>query len=226
MLKAQTRQPQTKLNELRREGKLPAVLYGRGFESVPVLLDYTQFTKEIKKHGEGALLDLQIDKAKPFKALLQDSQKDPVRQDLIHLDLYRVRMDEKLTTQIVLKFIGEPPAVRVGGVVVKSRDHLEVECLPGDLVSDIEVDLSSLAEIHDSLEVADIAVPRGITVLDEKDLTVASIAAPVEEEEDVSKEQEKAAIEELGKEGAEGKEEEKKEGEEKKQAEEEKKEGN
>jgi len=221
MLKAQIRQPQSKLNQLRKAGKLPAVVYGRGFESTPILLDYNQFIKEVKEQGRGSLLDLKIDERETFKVLLQDSQKNPVKQVFTHIDFYRIRMDEKLTTEIRLNFVGQAPAVKAGGILVKSRDYLSAECLPGDLVSEIDVDLSCLKEIHSSIKVSDVAAPDGITVLDEPDLILVGISKQVEEKEEVSKEQEKQAIEALDKkeEGGEG--EEKKEGgEEKSKAEE------
>jgi large subunit ribosomal protein L25 len=226
MLKAQIRQPQTKLNQFRKAGQLPAVVYGRGFESTPILLDYNQFIKEVKEQGKGSLIDLKIDEQKFFKVLLQDSQKDPVRQEFTHIDFYRIRMDEKLTTEIRLNFIGEVPALKAGGILVKSRDYLSVECLPGDLVSEIDVDLSCLKEIHNSIKVSDVAMPAGITVLDEPDLILVGISKQVEEEEEeVSKEQEKEAIEALEKKEGEEKDkggEVKKEGEEKKEEKDEK----
>jgi hypothetical protein len=118
------------------------------------------------------------------------------------------------------------PALKAGGILVKSRDYLSVECLPGDLVSEIDVDLSCLKEIHNSIKVSDVAMPAGITVLDEPDLILVGISKQVEEEEEeVSKEQEKEAIEALEKKEGEEKDkggEVKKEGEEKKEEKDEK----
>ncbi|MFH1712770.1 MAG: 50S ribosomal protein L25, partial [Candidatus Jacksonbacteria bacterium] len=133
------------------------------------------------------------------KVLWQDYQKEPVSQNFIHVDLYRIKMDEKLRTEITLKFVGEPPAIKMGGILIKSRDYLEVECLPKYLVSEIEVDLLSLAKVHDSLKISDIKVPEGIKVLDDLELMIASIAESAKEEEEVSKEAEKEKISELGK---------------------------
>ncbi|MFH1713206.1 MAG: 50S ribosomal protein L25 [Candidatus Jacksonbacteria bacterium] len=199
MLKVQSRKSNTKLKQCRREGKLPGVVYGHGVDSIPFLIDYNQFIQEIKRCGEGALLDLEIDNAEPFKVLWQDYQKEPVSQNFIHVDLYRIKMDEKLRTEITLKFVGEPPAIKTGGILIKSRDYLEVECLPKYLVSEIEVDLLSLAKVHDSLKISDIKVPKGIKVLDDSELMIASIAESAKEEEEVSKEAEKEKISELGK---------------------------
>lgn len=199
MLKVQSRKPNAALKKYRKESKLPGVVYGHNFDSIPFLIDYNQFTQEIKRCGEGALLDLEIDSQPPFKVLWQDYQRNPVSQNFIHIDLYRIKMDEKLRTKINLQFVGEPPALRAGGILIKSRDYLEVECLPKYLVSEIEIDLSPLAKIHDSLKVSDVKAPEGIKILDDAELMIASIAESAKEEEEVSKEAEKAVISELGK---------------------------
>ncbi|MEK9166061.1 MAG: 50S ribosomal protein L25 [Patescibacteria group bacterium] len=199
MLKVQSRKPNIALKQSRKEGKLPGVVYGHGFDSISFLVDYNQFMKEIKRCGEGALLDLEIDDEKPFKVLWQDYQRNPVSRNFIHVDLYRIKMDEKLRTKISLKFVGEAPAIKAGGILIKSRDYLDVECLPAYLVSEIEIDLSSLAKVHDSLKVSDVKVPEGIKILDDLELMIASIAESAKEEEEVSPEAEKAVISELDK---------------------------
>lgn len=199
MLKVQSRKSNIALNKYRREGKLPGVVYGHGVDSIPFLIDYNQFIKEIKRCGEGSLLDLEIDNQTPIKVLWQDYQKNPILQTFIHIDLYRIKMDEKLRTKITLKFVGEPPAMKAGGILIKSRDYLEAECLPKYLVPEIAVDLSSLAKVHDSLKISDIKVPEGIKILDDSELMIVSIAESAKEEEEVSKEAEKAVISELGK---------------------------
>ena len=220
MILAETRKPDTKLGELCEAGKLPAVVYGHGEESIPLILDLKLFQQEIKKLGEGTLLDLKISEDESFKVLLQDTQKDPVKGDLLHIDLYRIKMDEKLSTEISLNFVGHSQAVKLGGVLIKSRDYLHVECLPKYLVSKIDIALSALKETHDSIKVKDIKMPEGVTVLDNPDLTVVNVAeAAVVEDVVVSKEEEEEAIDALGKaEGEEGEGEQKTESDQKKDA--------
>ncbi|HBH46839.1 MAG: hypothetical protein A2445_03080 [Candidatus Jacksonbacteria bacterium RIFOXYC2_FULL_44_29] len=202
MLKATKRQPGIKLNQYRREEKVPAVVYGHGSETIPLLFDLRQFLLEIKKNGEHGLLELQIDEEKPIKVLWQDNQEDVMSGKLIHIDLYRVRMDEKLTTRLSLNFIGESSAVKTaGGVLMKNRDDIEIECLPQDLISEIDVDLSALAVIHSSIKVGDLALPAGIRAVDDANLIVATVLPFQETKEDlvVTKEAEAAAIEALSK---------------------------
>lgn len=168
----------------------------------------------LKTKGEGSLIDMTVSNEKPFKVILQDWQRHPITEEYLHLDFYRIRMDEKMRTKAQLMFTGEAPAVKIGGVLVKNKDHVEIECLPKDLVSHISVDLSGLAEIHASIKVRDLPVPPGILVLANPDDIVATIAEMREEVEDAAKiaEKEKEQIEklkaepEVKKDGEEGKE--------------------
>lgn len=202
-LNAQKRTPGIKLNAYRKDGKLPAVLYGHGFDSVPLLLLKSEFIKLIRNQGKGGLLDLKIDTEETHKVLLQDYQANPITQDFIHADLYRIRMDEKLRTTVQLVFLGESVAVKQGGILIKNYTEIEVECLPNDLVSEIAVDLSLLNNVHDSLKIEDIAVPSGVLVLVPKSEVVVTVAAQAVEEIPAStadlKAIEQAKIEELGK---------------------------
>lgn len=202
-LNAQKRTPGINLNTYRKDGKLPAVLYGHGFDSVPLLLLKSEFIKLIRNQGKGGLLDLKIDTEETHKVLLQDYQANPITQDFIHADLYRIRMDEKLRTTVQLVFLGESVAVKQGGILIKNYTEIEVECLPKDLVSEIAVDLSLLNNVHDSLKIEDIAVPSGVLVLVPKSEVVVTVAAQAVEEIPAStadlKAIEQAKIEELGK---------------------------
>jgi len=207
MLKLKTRKPGINLKKEREQGNLPGIIYGHGFKNIAFFVDYHDFINEIKKHGESALLNVKIDNQKKFKVLLQDYQKNPVQRTFTHIDFYRIKMDQELHTQIPLHFVGEFPAQKADGILVKNRDYVEVKCLPNDLVSEIEVPLESLKEIHDSISLKEIKIPKGIKILDDKDLVLATIAPPVEEEEEVTAEEEEAAIEALRAEGEEAAEE-------------------
>ena len=204
ILNAQKRTPGINLNVYRKEGKIPAVLYGHGFDSVQLLLLKSEFIKMIRNQGKGGLMDLKIDTEETHKVLLQDYQAHPITQDFIHADLYRIRMDEKLRTTVQLAFLGESPAVKQGGVLIKNYTEIEVECLPKDLVSEIEVDLSLLNNVHDSIKIEDLAFSPGVSVLAPKSEVIVTVADQAVEEIAVStadeKAQEQAKIEELGKE--------------------------
>ncbi|OGY52228.1 MAG: hypothetical protein A2951_01150 [Candidatus Buchananbacteria bacterium RIFCSPLOWO2_01_FULL_56_15] len=169
---------------LREEGVLPAVVYGRGFDPKNISVDSHQFAKVFEAAGESTLLDLSIDQAKPVKVLIQDIQRDPLTHEFLHVDFHQVRMDEKLKAEIILKFMGEPPAVKeLSGILVTTMSVLPVECLPADLVHEIEVNLSSLKTFNDAIHVADIAIPKGLTVMVPADEVIALIQEPRAEKE-------------------------------------------
>ncbi|MDD2807161.1 MAG: 50S ribosomal protein L25 [Patescibacteria group bacterium] len=155
-----------KSGQLREAGKIPAVLYGHKLESKNLTLDYIAFEKVLKGAGESTLVDLAVDTTAPVKVLIQDYQQDPRSGKILHVDFYQVRMDEKLTTEITLKFINEAPAVKeLSGNLFTNMHHLEVECLPQYLVHEIEVDLSVLKTFDDVIHVKDIKLPEGLEVL-------------------------------------------------------------
>jgi large subunit ribosomal protein L25 len=173
-----------KVDKLRKEGKIPAVLYGHKIKPVNLSVDYTVFEKIFNEAGESTLIDLAIEEQKPIKVLIQDSQFNPMTNQIIHVDFYQVKMDEKLHTEIALKLINEAPAVKeLSGILVTNLHNLSVECLPGDLVHEIEVNLSSLKTLDDVIHVSDLEVPNGIHVLNPAGDVIVLIQPPRSEKE-------------------------------------------
>lgn len=169
---------------LRKSGKIPAVIYGNKVEPTSASVDAISFQKTLRKAGESTLVDLSIDEKEPVKVLIHDIQYHPVRGDVVHIDFYQVNMKEKITTHIALEFIGESPAVeQLSGTLVKNMDELEVECLPGDLVHSIEVDISALKTFDDAILVKDIVLPKGLEGQDDPEATIAFVEAPRSEAE-------------------------------------------
>lgn len=184
-LKAKTREVKgKKVNLLRKQGKIPAVLYGHKIKPVNLVVDYSTFEKIFNQAGESTLVDLTIDDKKPVKVLIQDYQLEPATNQFIHVDFHQVRMDEKLHTEIALKFVGEALAVKESnGILVTNIDALEVECLPQDLVHEIEVDISSLKTFDDVIHVSDIKLPPKVMVLNVPADVVVLVQPPRTEEE-------------------------------------------
>lgn len=169
---------------LRAQGQLPIVLYGREVENKNLTVDSRQFSQLAEAAGSSTLIDLAIDQAKPVKVLIHGTQYDPITGHWLHADLLQVKLDEKLQTEIPLSFIGQSAAVvDLEGNLVTTKDTLKVEAFPQDLVSEIEVDISSLATFEDKLTVADIKVPANIEVLDDPEETLAIVTPPRSEEE-------------------------------------------
>lgn len=173
-----------KVKHLRSEGILPAVLYGHEAKNQTLSLDLINFKRIYKEAGTSNLIDLVIDDVPPVKVLLKEPDFDGIRNQPYHVDIYKVNMTEKLTTEIPLNFINESPAVvELEGSLVKNIDALEVECLPADLVSEFDVDLSLLKTFDDVIKVSDIKISDKIEVQSDLEEIVAQVMAPRSEEE-------------------------------------------
>jgi large subunit ribosomal protein L25 len=180
------------VRQLRRQGLVPAVLYGKDVESTLLQIDEKALYKVIREAGTHQLISLKVGKARPQMTLARDVQRDVLKHNYLHVDFYAVKMDEKVTAQVPLIFEGEAPAARdQGGILTQGLDELEIECLPSDLIAAIEVNLESLVEYNDTIIVADLTVPDTITVLSDPESLVAKVEPPrlVEEEEEVEEEE-------------------------------------
>ena len=184
-LKAKTREAKGKQNnKLRRENMVPAVVYGHDFKPFSLAVNYLDLKNVFAKAGESSLIDLIIEEKKPIKVLIQAIQFDPKSDQMIHADFHQVKMTEKITTELVLKFVGESPAVKgFSGVLIKSLDRIKITCLPADLVHEISVDLGRLKTFEDIIYVRDLKIPATIEVLEKGGEAVAKVLPPRSEEE-------------------------------------------
>ena len=208
-LDVKTREEGVKPKLLTSQGKVPGVVYGHGIKNQNIVIDAKQLVKLYDEAGESSLIDLKIDDAKPIKVMIKEIQREPLLDQMIHVDFRKVRMDQKIRAEVDLDFIGEAPAVKEhGGTLVKNFDYLEIECLPSDLVSRIVVDLSQLATFEDAIRVKDLPIPEGIKVMQDAERTIAVVVPPMSEEELAALEKapeeevEKVEVEAKGKEEA------------------------
>lgn len=194
-----------KVKKLRLEGQIPAVLYGKKFQSLALTLSKKEFVDISSEAGEATIINLNIPGKEEAKVLIRHLQKDPVTDDLIHVDLYKVDMTQEIQTEIPLEFIGIAPAVgELEGNLITNKDSVKVECLPDKLVSKIEVDISVLKTFDDLIHVKDLKVPEGIKVLDEPETIVVQVTPPRSEEELAAMEEESKAAAETEKAQIEG----------------------
>jgi large subunit ribosomal protein L25 len=172
------------VKQLRQEGWVPGVMYGHGFDSVSLQFEERNLTRLLSHVGGSQLIQIDVEGAKePEMALVRDVQRDPIRGSVLHVDFYRVKMTERLTAEIPLAMEGESPVItRNEGILLQGLSAIEVECLPGDLVDAIVVDLADLLEIDDSIHVRDLAIPSGIDVLTDPDELIVRVAPLAEEE--------------------------------------------
>ncbi len=180
-----------RVKALRREGLIPAVLYGPKAEPTPIQCDGWELQRVLAGAGGTNLISLRVgDTGKPKMALAREVQRDAITNELYHVDFYQVVMTETVTAEVNIVIIGEPPAVQQKEfMLLQGTDSVEIECLPGDLIHSIEVDLSGL-EIDDVMYVKDLRVPENITILTDGDELVAKVQRLrlAEEEEEVEEE--------------------------------------
>jgi large subunit ribosomal protein L25 len=173
-----------KVKRLRREGQVPAVMYGHDFDPVPLQFEERNLQQVLSHVGGSQLIGVRIKgEEQQEMTLVRDVQRDPIRLNVLHVDLYRVEMTERITAEIPLEIIGESPVAQSNeGILLQGISTIEVECLPGDLVDAIEVDVSDLVELDQSLHVRDLAIPSGIDILTDMGEMVVRIVPMVTEE--------------------------------------------
>ncbi len=171
--------------ETRGLGLIPAVLYGQEDGAISVAVDKLAFEKLYGEAGESSLVDLSVAGGKgAVKVLIQDIQRDPVKGDITHVDFMRINMNKEMHATLPINFVGESLAVKeLGGTLIKSLQELDIKCLPKDLVSHIDMDLSVLKTFDDIVHIKELVVPAGITIMENPETVVAKVAAPLTEEQ-------------------------------------------
>lgn len=179
------------VKQLRRQGWVPGVMYGHSFDPLSVQFEEPSLRGVLSQVSGSQLVRIKVEGRKqPEMALVRDVQRDCIRGTLLHVDFYRVKMTERLTAEVPLVIVGESPVVeRQEGVVLYGISAVEVECLPGDLVDGIEVDLSDLIESDQALYVRDLAIPAGLELLTDPDEVIARVVLVREEEEEEEEEE-------------------------------------
>jgi len=178
---------------LRRSGYVPVHVFGAGIESKALQAEDRVLRHVIGRAGLTGLIKMDLD-GKSENVMVRNVQRHPVTGQLIHVDLYKVRMDVKTKVRLPLVFVGDAPGVSVhDGVLLHSVEALQIEALPGDIPHSIEVDVSVLTELDQALHVRDIVVPGTLTVLDDPETLVVKVQPPRKVEEEVVAEEAEAA---------------------------------
>ena len=172
---------------LRRQALIPAVFYGPEVDPVPLILQSRDLEKLITTGaGENILIDLNIEDGKStqsHRAMIKEIQVDPVKQNILHVDLYAISMDKKISVEVPITLTGTALGVsEEGGILQQVSRTLEISCLPDRIPEAFELEVSALA-IGDSLHVSDLEIPEGVDVLAEDELTIASVVPPTKVEE-------------------------------------------
>jgi large subunit ribosomal protein L25 len=184
LLEAQQRDAGTKndARRVRREGKIPAVVYGAGKQAMPVSVDPRQVSRILHSEtGHNTVFDLALD-GERTKAMIVDWQYEPIKGSLLHIDLKRIAMDQKLRVHVPIELVGEPAGVKQqGGILEQIAREVEVECLPGDIPNEIGLDVSQLV-FGTVLRISDLPKNDKLKYLSDPEQPVAHIITIKEEE--------------------------------------------
>lgn len=180
----------TYARRLRRQGLIPAILYGPQLNSTPVSINLSQLEKNLRKGWENILFDLRIDDNEESQTrtfILKELQIDPISKEPLHVDFYEVTMDKPIAIEVPIEFIGIAPGVKEGGLLQSLKRSVLVECLPSDIPDSIKIDVSGL-NIGDSIRVSDISLKHGVKALADSNIVLVAVQPPVVEKEEVKEE--------------------------------------
>ena len=190
-----------KIASLRKEGKLPAVVYGAKVESTPIVVDEAAFLKVLRDSGETTLIELK-GLSEEHEVLIQDIDFDTVKGNPIHVDFYAVERGKEIEVTVPFEFVGESPAEKAGDSIVKTMHEVDVKTTPGKIPAHLEVNLELLKKAGDKIEIKDIAVPEGVTIMAEQEEAVVLAQEHTEEpeeEETTSVDMDSIEVEQKGK---------------------------
>ena len=195
-----------KVKHLRRQGITPVHVFGHGIESLALQCDTRELEQVLSQAGQTRLITLKLAKEKkPRTVVVREFDRDWRRGQLVHVDFYQVKMEEKIRLEVPVVLVGEAPALKSKTNMLEHElGTLTVECLPAKIPNSLEVDISSLTEPDQSIRVKDVTLGEGITVLNNPELVVVKISLrPVEKVEEKIEEEVEEKVEEVAEEEAE-----------------------
>lgn len=176
------KQTKGELNNIRNEGKIPAVVYGYGASNTSVKVDEPEFVKVIREVGRNGVIELGVG-SKAIKVMVSDYQIDPLKNKVTHIDFLAINMKSELTVDVVVNLTGEAQGVKEGGVVQQPLFQLSVTATPDEIPETIEVDVTEL-NIGDSIMVGDLKADKAYTINNEDDEAIVSVVPPTVESEE------------------------------------------
>ncbi len=183
-----------KVKALRREGKLPAVIYGQEIETMAITLETRQVQQVLKVVGANTLISVKLGKEE-YLALVRDIQREVIMRDLLHMDFQAVSLEETITTTVPVVMVGVAPVIEeFEALLILSMDELQIEAKAKDLPDTISVDVSGMMEVGDNIQVKDLVISGDVTVLDDPDEVVVVATVPTLMEEIVDEVEEGAEL--------------------------------
>ncbi len=183
VIKAVKRKPgqNSKLTQLRQNGQLAGVIYGYDTESTPILLEYKETEKTVRRNGHAAVFQIDLE-GKKINAVLTDIQRDAIKRHVTHVDFLAIDMKEELEVDVTFTIIGNPKGVREGGVLTQPNHTIKIKVKPSDIPDTIEIDVSELG-VGDTLSLGMIRDQYNFEILSEDEYTLATVTPPTQSEE-------------------------------------------
>lgn len=151
--------------DVRNKGKIPAIVYGKKFDSVSISVDYSDFLRTFRKTKQSALIDLKIE-GKEIPVLVHQYSLDPVKDTFKHVDFFAVNLKEKTMVRVPLIFTGESDAVKnLGGTFISNHSELEIRCLPSEIPQNIQIDIACIKDLHDHITITDLNLSENLEVM-------------------------------------------------------------
>ena len=187
---AKREQTGKEVRHLRAEGIIPGVLYGPTFDAINLQVEWAKLRPVLMEAGGSQIIQIKLG-GEEYNALVRHVQRAPLRGDVLHIDFYRVRMDVAIRTEVPIALVGNADHLEdLGGVLIHEMNSVEVECLPGDLPAEVQIDISGLAEVGDSILAAELPELPGVTYhVDPGDVVVATTYLQRAEEEEEEEEE-------------------------------------
>lgn len=167
--------------QIRKDGHVPAILYGNKIESKPVYVESVEFLKTVREVGKNGLFSLNVDGSK-HQVMIHDVQIDPLKNEYVHVDFFEVDMKSEIDADVSVRLKGEAPGTKEGGVLSHLLYDISVKCLPNDIPEEIEVDVSGL-NIGDSIQITDLRDKVSVNITNEDEETVVTVQPPTVVEE-------------------------------------------
>lgn len=187
-LEAAKRDTKQSLDTLRENLLVPAICYGPDLEPLAIEIPYGETVSLLHDAGSSTIIDLEVG-GEAHEVLIKDIQRHPVTEDILHVDFYAIKRGEEIEINVPLEFVGESKAANAGGVLTYVMHELPVKCRPRNLPEQIEIDISLLEELGQSITVSDLELGDDIVIMAEAEDAIATVAeAREEEEEDTSAE--------------------------------------
>lgn len=189
-----------KVKQLRRQGNIPANIFGSGVKSQSIQVKSVEFHKVFQEAGETSVIDLTLDGAgKTLPVMVHQIHQDPVSEIVLHVDFLQVDLTKKVTTHVPVEVVGESPAVKdQSGVLVVAVNEIEIEALPTDIPDQIQIDISKLAEFGDSVTASELSLSSKVSLVTDPETTIVTVQEPKEEELEPDETQAEVDVEESG----------------------------